>query len=143
MLIPSAPSSSKISALSVVYHSQTFQFASVGLHSIDLVTPEPSHAVAVNTTLPAFLNVTRPVYVSISATSVSDEDQTTDLFVASLFNTADNVTATPTVSTFELLVISRDETGVASAIVGSGVTTILVIYVVPFAVITTSLAFAS
>ena len=105
--------------------------------------PEPSHAVAVNVTEPAFLNVIRPLYGSIEATSSSDEDQTTALFVASLFTEADNVTATPTVSTAELLLISISVTELAAPIVGSGVTTIFVIYVVAFAVITTDLAFSS
>ena len=143
MLIPSAPSSAVISLLSVVYHSETVQFASAGLHTIDSVIPEPSHAVAVNSTVPAALNVTRPLYGSISATDVSDEVQTTVLLVASLFTTADNVTATPTVSTFELLLISIEETKVAVGTFASGVTIIFVIYVVAFAVITTALASAS
>ena len=130
-------------SLSVVYHSETVQVASTGLHSIVANTAEPSHAVAVKATAPAFLNVTLPVYGSIVATSSSEEDQITVLFVASLFTDADNVTATPTVSTFELLLISIVLTGVAAGIDASGVTTILVIYVFAFAVITTSLAFSS
>lgn len=55
--IPIAPSSLTISELSVVYHSAAVQFASLGLHSYVAVTPEPSHAVAVNVTFPAALNV--------------------------------------------------------------------------------------
>ena len=85
----------------------------------------------------------RPLYGSIEATDSSDEDQITDLLLASLFTDAVNVTATPTVSTAELLLISISVTGLAAPIVGSGVTTIFVIYVVAFAVITTDLAFAS
>jgi hypothetical protein len=114
-----------------------------GSQSIEAVMPEPSHAVAVKVTEPAFLNVIRPLYESIEATDSSDEDQTTALFDASLLTDADNVTATPTVSTAELLLISISVTGLAAPIVGSGVTTIFVIYVVAFAVITTDLAFAS
>ena len=119
LAIPSAPVSAS-TVLSVVYHSDTVQLASVGLHSTVAVTSEPSHADAVNTTLPAALNVTFPLYGSIVATVSSDEDQTTVLLVASLFTVADNVTATPTVSTFELLEILISDTGVAAGTLVSG-----------------------
>ena len=96
-----------------------------------------------NETSPAFLKVTTPVYSLIVAIDSSDEDHLTDLFVASeaeIF--AVSTSGTPTTSWFVLLVTSIDS-AFFSVIELSLTTTILVIYVCAFAVITTFVAAAS
>ena len=97
-------------ALSVVYHSETVQFESFASHVIESETPLPSQAVAVNVTVPAFLNATFPVYLSTTPISSLDDDHLIDLFVASDETAAESCKATPTVYLVELPVTLISET---------------------------------
>ena len=121
-----APSSAVIS-LSDVYHSIWVHVGDVGLHVTVFSTPLPSHAVTVNVTSPAAINLTLPVYSSIVATSVFEEDHLTEPFVTPLGVTAAlNVTGTPTISRGEDTEIVKSSTALYSIDV-SLTTTIFVI----------------
>ena len=98
--------------VSVVNHSHAVHLGSIGWHVTEPVFPLPSHAVAVNETVPSFLNVTIPVYVSISATSVSEDDHFTHLLVAlPEVIVALRVCETPTHSSFELVYGRENQQG--------------------------------